>query len=221
MKVLKSQKYEARQSISSRQTNESSHSSIRQRNGVNNSEYIAIPQFEYQLTRVSKRRHNIIKKILWCDWDDEDEVAPITNKELSSNNKINKPNDNSNIKSIGLYGRKKFEEVREEIKENSEFGHLEKWDMISVIVKSGESIQQEKFASNLMQYFQEIFETHKVKCWLRPFNIVATSPIGGIVETITNAISIDRLKKSFPEMDCLRTYYLKTFGGSVKSKIFK
>lgn len=115
----------------------------------------------------------------------------------------------------------KFEEVKEELREDSEFGKLKNWDIISVIVKSGESIQQEKFASLLMHIFKETFEKHKVKCWLRPFVIISTSPIGGIVETITDAISIDRLKRAYPEMDSLRTYYLKTFGGSVKSKVFK
>lgn len=127
----------------------------------------------------------------------------------------------TNIKPIGIFGRKKFEEVKEEVKEKSMHGSLKQWDIISVIVKSGENIQQEKFASLLMQKFKDIFEECKINCWLRPFMIVATSPIGGIVETITDAISIDRLKKTYPEMDSLRTYYVKTFGGSVKSKTFK
>jgi phosphatidylinositol 4-kinase B len=125
------------------------------------------------------------------------------------------------VNPIGLFGRKKFQEIKNEIKLNSEHGHLKQWDLISVIVKSGENIQQEKFASFLMQKFQDIFAENKVKCWLRPFTIIATSPIGGIVETITDAISIDNLKKSYPEMESLRTYYVQTFGGSVKSKTFR
>mmetsp|Transcript_13007 Transcript_13007/g.14975 ORF Transcript_13007/g.14975 Transcript_13007/m.14975 type:complete len:312 (+) Transcript_13007:1435-2370(+) len=129
--------------------------------------------------------------------------------------------ENPNINPIGLFGRKTFGEVKEDIRTQSPYGHMKQWDLISVIVKSGENIQQEKFASLLMQKFKDTFDEYKVKCWLRPFTIVATSPIGGIVETITNAVSIDRLKKSYPEMDSLRTYYVKTFGGSVKSAVFK
>ena len=64
---------------------------------------------------------------------------------------------------------------------------------MSVIVKSGENIYQEKFASQLITKFQEIFKEKKLKLWLKPFNIISSSPVGGLVETITDAISIDRL----------------------------
>ena len=122
---------------------------------------------------------------------------------------------------IGFFGHKNFYEVKEELKNSSDNRHLSEWDLISVIVKSGENIQQERFAACLMEKFQDIFKENKVRCWLRPFIIVATSPLGGIVETITDAVSIDKLKKSYPGMESLRTYYVKTFGGSVKSKTFK
>ena len=139
--------------------------------------------------------------------------------EEKKNKQIHKKSDTVR-NPIGLFGRKSFNEVKEEIREKSEFGNNRHWDIISVIIKSGENIQQEKFASFLMETFLNIFQEAKVNCWLRPFTILATSPIGGIVETITNAVSIDKLKKSYPEMESLRTYYVKTFG-SVKSKSFK
>lgn len=40
------------------------------------------PKFEYQLARVSKKRTNLLQKLLCCDCDDQDEVTPITNKSL-------------------------------------------------------------------------------------------------------------------------------------------
>lgn len=87
----------------------------------------------------------------------------ITNKELCSSQNDEHKSNNLKINSIGLFGRKKYEEVKEELRENSEFGNLKNWDIISVIVKSGESIEQEKFASLLMHIFKETFEKHKVK----------------------------------------------------------
>lgn len=196
------------------QTSISTNDSIRQ----------AIPRnsdnFQYQLARVSKRKTNFWKKVFLWQCEDEEEVVPIANGDPSNYKKLGKEKLNR-INPIGLFGRQKFSEVKEEMKAQSDNGHLENWDLISVIVKSGENIQQEKFAACLMEKFQDIFRDAKVKCWLRPFTIVATSPVGGIVETITDAISIDRLKKSYPEIESLRTYYLKTFGGTVKSKAFK
>ena len=51
------------------------------------------------------------------------------------------------IKPYGLFGYKSYEEVVDEIWESSDYGHLKGWDLMSVIVKSGENIYQEKFAS--------------------------------------------------------------------------
>lgn len=67
------------------------------------------------------------------------------------------------INPIGLFGKKTFDQVKEETRSDSEHGKLEQWDLISVIVKSGENIQQEKFASLLMQKFKNIFEEAKIK----------------------------------------------------------
>ena len=69
--------------------------------------------------------------------------------------------------------------------------------------------------------FKTIFKQSKLKIWLKPFNIIASSPIGGLVETITDAISIDRLRKAHPEIESLRNYYLRTFGGAVNTAPFK
>jgi len=72
----------------------------------------------------------------------------------------------------------------------------------------------------LIEKFKEIFKEKRLKLWLKPFNIVASSPVGGLVETITDAISIDRLWKAHPEIDSLRTYYIRTFG-AVNTPEFK
>lgn len=48
----------------------------------------------------------------------------------------------------------------------------------------------------MISKFKDIFESAKLKIWLKPFNIIATSHDGGLIETIPDAISIDKLKKS-------------------------
>jgi len=51
------------------------------------------------------------------------------------------------VKPFGLFGYKSYHNVVQEIRENSEFEDRKGWDLMSVIVKSGENIYQEKFAS--------------------------------------------------------------------------
>ena len=47
--------------------------------------------------------------------------------------------------------------------------------------------------------------------WLKPFNIIATCPTGGLIETIPDAVSINQLKKQNPHIQSLRQYFIQTF----------
>lgn len=96
---------------------------------------------------------------------------------------INKPSS--------LFGTKSFNQVARETQKKSEFGKVPNYGLISVIVKSPDNLTQEQFASQLIQKFNTIFETHKLKLWLKPFNIIATCPTGGLIETIPDAVSIN------------------------------
>jgi phosphatidylinositol 4-kinase len=69
-----------------------------------------------------------------------------------------------------------------------------------VIVKSPDNLTQEQFASQLISKFQTVFETHRLKLWLTPFDIIATCPTGGLIQTIPDAVSINQLKKQNPNI---------------------
>lgn len=116
---------------------------------------------EYQLSRVHKKKPSLLKKIFLCHCEDEEEIIPIINQELNEANK--RKSEDARTNPLGLFGRKKFSEVKDELRQQSEHGRLQHWDVISLIVKSGENIQQEKFASLLIQKFKDIFEASKVK----------------------------------------------------------
>jgi len=116
------------------------------------------------------------------------------------------------MKPCGLFGQKSYQEIKEELLEKSRFKDVRNHGFISVIVKSGDDLRQEQFASQMISKFKDIFESHKLKLWLKPFNIIATAHDGGLIETIPDAISIDKLKKSFPQYLDLRSYFVRTFG---------
>ena len=116
------------------------------------------------------------------------------------------------IKNTGLLG-KDFAEVTKEIKEKSTYKDVDNYGLISIIVKSGDDLRQEQFASQLISKFKNIFENHKLKLWLKPFNILATCPNGGLIQTITDAVSIDSIKKKNRFLSDLKDYFTFTYGG--------
>ncbi|OAX44675.1 kinase-like protein [Rhizopogon vinicolor AM-OR11-026] len=82
------------------------------------------------------------------------------------------------------------------IRHGSPYGHLANWDCVSVIVKTGGDLRQEQVAVQLIQQFEQIWQEEKSQCWVRYFRILITGASSGLVETITDAVSIHSIKKS-------------------------
>ncbi|KAG6900884.1 hypothetical protein C0993_010002 [Termitomyces sp. T159_Od127] len=82
------------------------------------------------------------------------------------------------------------------IRHGSPYGHLANWDCVSVIVKTGDDLRQEQLAVQLIHEFQQIWEEEKCPCWVRYFRIVITGGTSGLVETVTDAVSIHSIKKA-------------------------
>ncbi|SCU99205.1 LAME_0G02256g1_1 [Lachancea meyersii CBS 8951] len=85
---------------------------------------------------------------------------------------------------------------KERIRATSEFGNLENWDLCSVIAKSGDDLRQEAFACQLIQAMANIWARENVDVWVKKMKILITSANTGLVETITNALSVHSIKKS-------------------------
>lgn len=68
----------------------------------------------------------------------------------------------------------------------------------------------------MISKFKDLFDSQKLKLWLKPFNIIATCNDGGLVQTIPEAVSIDKLKKTYTQFPDLRSYFINTYmGGAV------
>ncbi|WWC90413.1 uncharacterized protein L201_005348 [Kwoniella dendrophila CBS 6074] len=81
------------------------------------------------------------------------------------------------------------------IRASSPWGHLANWDVISVIVKTGADLRQEQLATQLIERFSRIWKEEKCECWSRFFRILITGETSGLVETITDAVSVHSIKK--------------------------
>ena len=81
-----------------------------------------------------------------------------------------------------------------------------------MIVKGGEDMRQDQFVSQAIRLFNIYFEKENTHLFLRPINVITTGK-GGIIQTLTNTISIDKIKKDNTNIENLTHYYSIKFGG--------
>lgn len=119
------------------------------------------------------------------------------------------------------------------IRSESQFGHFENWDLFSMIAKTGDDLAQEAFACQLIHLMANIWYQDKVKVWVKRMKIIVTSINTGLVETITNAVSVHSIKKALEKdmlehnefpisgMVTLKDHFKRLFGdeNSTKYKI--
>ncbi|KAK3105512.1 Phosphatidylinositol 4-kinase pik1alpha (PI4-kinase)(PtdIns-4-kinase), partial [Teratosphaeriaceae sp. CCFEE 6253] len=117
-----------------------------------------------------------------------------------------------------------WEQKRERIRRSSPYGWVKNWDLISVIVKTGDDLRQEAFACQLIAVCSKIWAEHDVDVWVKQMRILITGETSGLIETITNAVSLHSLKRSLTlatlaagtnprkRFATLQDHYLKTFG---------
>lgn len=113
---------------------------------------------------------------------------------------------------------------KQRVRNSSVYGHLPNWDLCSVIAKNGSDLPQEAFACQLISIIASIWNKKRIPSWTKRMKILITSANTGLVETITNAISIHSIKKSLTEISInegenakgriftLRDYFKKLFG---------
>ena len=106
------------------------------------------------------------------------------------------------------------------LRKNSPFGFLTSYKLYNVIIKSGEDLRQEQFASQLINEFRQIFKFEKVKCWVYPYEIIATGTDVGIIEVVPNSISIDQMKRKSKNNISLREFY-ESYFGPINSPLYK
>ena len=70
--------------------------------------------------------------------------------------------------------------------------------LLSVIFKGGDDCRQEVIAMQWINLFDQIFTNAQLPLQLRPYGVLVTSPLSGIIETIVDSTSIDGLKKGLP-----------------------
>lgn len=110
------------------------------------------------------------------------------------------------------------------IRKASPYGWMKNWDLISVIVKTGDDLRQEAFAVQLISVCERIWERAEIPVWVKRMRILVTGESSGLIETITNGVSLHSLKRSLTletieagqnskgRIATLKDHFVKTFG---------
>jgi len=77
---------------------------------------------------------------------------------------------------------------------------------------------QEQFAIQLVRTFQDIFDSAKLPLRLHGYSIVATGPEAGLVQLVTDATSVDSLKRHSPMSATLSDVFTYLYGPSSSRK---
>ncbi|KAI0512652.1 phosphatidylinositol 3 [Xylaria bambusicola] len=113
---------------------------------------------------------------------------------------------------------------KERIRKTSPYGWMKNWDLVSVIVKTGSDLRQEAFACQLIQVCHRIWVDAGVPVWVKLMQILVTGESSGLIETITNGVSLHSLKRSLTlssiesgvnprrRFATLKDHWVKTFG---------
>jgi len=113
---------------------------------------------------------------------------------------------------------------KERIRKSSPYGWMKNWDVLSVIVKTGDDLRQEAFACQLIQICDKIWKDAEIPVWVKRMRILVTGESSGLIETITNGVSLHSLKRSLTlatieagqnprgRIANLKDHFVKTFG---------
>lgn len=113
-----------------------------------------------------------------------------------------------------IYG-KPWTEVCAEVQKASPFGHVDGWRLASFIMKAGEDIRREALVMQVISKFRDWFEAEipeSNRPCLRPYTIMCVGGDAGLIECLTDAKSIDEVKKKADGFESLRDYFERAYG---------
>jgi hypothetical protein len=119
-----------------------------------------------------------LKETTWEDWFQQENSIS-----MNSENEIN-----------SIFGIP-WSEKKEKIRKSSIYGHLKHWNCRSFIVKSNDDLRLETLSLQLLSLFKRIFDDEKLPIYIRPYEAIILSNESGLLETLTDSISLDGLKK--------------------------
>mmetsp|Transcript_10714 Transcript_10714/g.16165 ORF Transcript_10714/g.16165 Transcript_10714/m.16165 type:complete len:343 (-) Transcript_10714:127-1155(-) len=157
---------------------------------------------------LKKLKHDIEENHdkLFGDSSSRDETLPIYTSDIDINR-----TSQSQAKTSTIVFKEDWDSKVERIRLNSAFSSHPNWRVLSILIKTNDDIRQEQLAAQLIHCMATILSRARVPVWLYPYDIMALSFRGGIMEAIPDTISIDSLRKKHPDLD-LKAFFELQFG---------
>lgn len=132
----------------------------------------------------------------------------------SSGTAARKPAANGTKKPQVVF-RENWQAKEDRLRPKSAFGNLPGWRLLPILIKANDDLRQEQLAAQLIRKMAVILARERVPVWLCPYEIIAITDRGGIVEAIPDTISLDSLKRNDPNFVDLKTFFHCYFGDNV------
>jgi phosphatidylinositol 4-kinase len=103
----------------------------------------------------------------------------------------------------------------EELRQSSAFGNVPGWRLASFIMKAGEDIRREALVMQVITKLNHWFQTdipEEHRPFMRPYTIMCVGGDAGIIECLSDAKSVDEVKKRTDGYISLRDYFERAFG---------
>lgn len=114
-----------------------------------------------------------------------------------------------NKNSISDIFANEFDLKQDVIRKKSEFSSLKGWRLVSMIIKTGGSLKQEIIAYQILNEMKNIWKDENKDIWVKDYQIYFVNDTAGLVETITNAFSIHKIKETGQKNN--KNFSLKTW----------
>ena len=108
--------------------------------------------------------------------------------------------------------RESWQAKQDRIRKTSAYGNHPGWKILPVLVKANDDLRQEQMASQLIYKMASILARERCPVWLCPYEILALTESGGIIEAIPDTISLDSLKRNDPNFTNLRGFFHSYYG---------
>jgi phosphatidylinositol 4-kinase len=108
----------------------------------------------------------------------------------------------------------------EQIRQASPYGNVKGWRLASFIMKAGEDIRRESLVMQVISKMNEWFQTEipeKHRPVMRPYTIMCVGGDAGLLECLSDAKSIDEVKKKTDGFVSLRDYFERAYGPPSRS----
>lgn len=94
-----------------------------------------------------------------------------------------------------------WEYKTEAIRESSPYSNFRSYQIRNIIIKGGDDLRQEIICMQVIKKLQDIWAKEQTSLFVRPYEIIVTGPDSGVLEFVTDSISIDGLKKKYKGMN--------------------